>query len=92
MLPVINGMKRKHHNSAKSSSEYFMSAFLRSPGIRSFILKYTASFVVVYFGDFHTPSTICMIDGNEIIVFGLFHCARDPRTIGAKLEDRIDPT
>lgn len=29
-----------------------------------------------------------MIEGNTVIVFGLFHCARDPRTIGAKLRDR----
>ncbi len=28
------------------------------------------------------------IEGNEIIVFGLFHCARDPRTIKAKLWNR----
>ena len=28
------------------------------------------------------------LDGNEIIVFGLFHCARDPRTIRSKLRDR----
>ncbi|MBA7577802.1 hypothetical protein ES708_19657 [subsurface metagenome] len=31
------------------------------------------------------------IEGNEIIVFGLFHCARDPRTIRTKLQDRKDP-
>jgi len=31
------------------------------------------------------------IKGNEVIVFGLFHCARDPRTIGAKLRDRDRP-
>lgn len=29
-----------------------------------------------------------LIEGNTVIVFGLFHCARDPRTIGAKLRDR----
>lgn len=28
------------------------------------------------------------IDNNEIIVFGLFHCARDPRTIKLNLSDR----
>ena len=28
------------------------------------------------------------IENNEIIVFGLFHCARDPRMIRAKLRDR----
>ena len=28
------------------------------------------------------------IDENEIIVFGLFHCARDPRTIKVKLSGR----
>jgi len=26
--------------------------------------------------------------GDEFIVFGLFHCARDPRTIRLKLSDR----
>jgi toxin ParE1/3/4 len=31
------------------------------------------------------------IEGNTIIVFGAFHCARDPRTIGAKLRDRNEP-
>jgi plasmid stabilization system protein ParE len=31
------------------------------------------------------------IEGNEIIVFGLFHCARDPRTIRAKLQNRNEP-
>jgi plasmid stabilization system protein ParE len=28
------------------------------------------------------------IDENEIIVFGLLHCARDPRTIRLNLSDR----
>lgn len=28
------------------------------------------------------------IEGSEIIVFGLFHCARDPRTIRAQLRGR----
>ena len=28
------------------------------------------------------------IEDNEIIVFGLFHCARDPHTIRAKLRRR----
>jgi plasmid stabilization system protein ParE len=31
------------------------------------------------------------IEGSEIIVFGLFHCARDPRTIRVKLRDRDEP-
>jgi plasmid stabilization system protein ParE len=30
------------------------------------------------------------IEGNEVVVFGLFHCARDPRTIGSTLRDRGD--
>ena len=30
------------------------------------------------------------IEENQIIVFGLFHCARDPRTIRAKLRDRYE--
>lgn len=29
-----------------------------------------------------------MIENGQIIVFGLFHCARDPRTIKTKLQDR----
>jgi toxin ParE1/3/4 len=29
-----------------------------------------------------------MIEHDHIIVFGLFHCARDPRTIGTKLKNR----
>ena len=29
-----------------------------------------------------------MIKDDQIIVFGFFHCARDPRTIKAKLRDR----
>lgn len=29
-----------------------------------------------------------MVNDNQIIVFGLFHCARDPRTIITKLRDR----
>ena len=28
------------------------------------------------------------IENDKIIVFGLFHCARDPRTIRAQLRDR----
>lgn len=28
------------------------------------------------------------IEGDRIIVLGLFHCARDPRTIGIKLRKR----
>lgn len=28
------------------------------------------------------------VEGDQIVVFGLFHCARDPRTIKAKLQDR----
>ena len=31
------------------------------------------------------------IQGDEIVVFGLFHCARDPRTIRARLRDREEP-
>lgn len=31
------------------------------------------------------------IEDNEIIVFGIFHCARDRRTIRAKLRDRDKP-
>jgi plasmid stabilization system protein ParE len=30
------------------------------------------------------------IEHNEIIVFGLFHCARDPRTIGSTLTERSE--
>jgi len=29
-----------------------------------------------------------MIKDDQIVVFGLFHCARDPHTIRAKLHDR----
>ena len=29
-----------------------------------------------------------MIENGEITVFGLFHCARDPRTVKAELENR----
>ncbi len=29
-----------------------------------------------------------VIENDEIIVFGLFHCARDPRTIRTELENR----
>ena len=28
------------------------------------------------------------IEGNQVIIFGLFHCARDPRTIKSKLQGR----
>jgi len=31
------------------------------------------------------------IKDDQIIVFGLFHCARDPRTIRTKLQDRQEP-
>ena len=31
-----------------------------------------------------------MVEGDQIVVFGLFHCARDPRTIKGKLRDRQD--
>jgi plasmid stabilization system protein ParE len=31
------------------------------------------------------------IEDEEIIVFGLFHCARDPQILEAKLEKRNDP-
>ena len=31
-----------------------------------------------------------IIKEDSIIVFGLFHCARDPRTIGMRLQDRAD--
>jgi hypothetical protein len=30
------------------------------------------------------------IEHNVIIVFGLFHCARDPRTIGSTLTERSE--
>ncbi len=29
-----------------------------------------------------------MIENDQIIIFGLFHCARDPRSIRTKLQDR----
>ncbi len=29
-----------------------------------------------------------MVKDDQIVVFGLFHCARDPRTIRTKLQDR----
>ena len=32
-----------------------------------------------------------MIKDDQIIVFGLFQCARDPRTIRIKLRDREEP-
>jgi len=32
-----------------------------------------------------------MIKGDQIIVMGLFHCARDPRTIRMELQDRKEP-
>ena len=31
------------------------------------------------------------IEDDTVIVFGVFHCARDPRTVGAKLRDRNEP-
>lgn len=31
------------------------------------------------------------IEGEEVIVFGLFHCARDPRTTRAQLRERDVP-
>mgnify|MGYP001580812208 CR=1 FL=1 len=31
------------------------------------------------------------IKGNEVIVFGLFHCARDPRTVRTHLRNRDEP-
>ena len=31
------------------------------------------------------------IESNDIIVFGLFHCARDPRSIRSTLREREDP-
>jgi hypothetical protein len=30
----------------------------------------------------------CQIGGNQVIIFGLFHCARDPRTIKSNLQTR----
>ena len=32
-----------------------------------------------------------MIKEDQIIVYGLFHCARDPRSIKMKLQDREEP-
>jgi hypothetical protein len=32
-----------------------------------------------------------MVEDDQIVVFGLFHCARDPRTIKAYLRDRQEP-
>jgi plasmid stabilization system protein ParE len=29
-----------------------------------------------------------LVEGDQIVVFGLFHCARDPHTIKSKLQDR----
>jgi len=31
------------------------------------------------------------VQGNEVIVFGLFHCARDPRRIESTLQERDHP-
>lgn len=31
------------------------------------------------------------IEDSRVIVFGLFHCARDPRAIKTKLQDRKEP-
>lgn len=31
------------------------------------------------------------ITDNEIIIFGLFHCARDPSTIRTRLQNRDEP-
>lgn len=31
------------------------------------------------------------IENDTIVVFGLFHCARNPRTIRAQLQDRDAP-
>lgn len=32
-----------------------------------------------------------VVRSDQIIVFGVFHCARDPRTVKAKLRDREEP-
>jgi hypothetical protein len=32
-----------------------------------------------------------MVEGDQLVVYALFHCARDPRTIKAKLRDRQEP-
>jgi len=29
-----------------------------------------------------------VVEGIQIVVFGLFHCARDPHTVKSKLQDR----
>jgi len=39
--------------------------------------------------DFHMLSNF-RIEENQIVVFGLFHCARDPRTVKVQLFDRDD--
>lgn len=31
-----------------------------------------------------------MVKDNDVVVFGLFHCARDPQTIRVKLSDRAN--
>jgi plasmid stabilization system protein ParE len=31
------------------------------------------------------------VEDDQIIVFGLFHCARDPRTVKGELRDRQQP-
>lgn len=31
-----------------------------------------------------------MVEDDQIVVFGLFHCARDPRTIRANLRERLE--
>ncbi len=36
-------------------------------------------------------ATYFTVEGDDVIVAGLFHCARDPRTVGEELHRRVKP-
>ncbi len=93
-MPVMPGTRTRYEDKARGLGEEFLRMFYVCAGE---IPQNPLLFQKAH-GEFRRrlirrfPYAIYFrIQGDEIVVFGLFHCARDPRTIRRKLRDRKEP-
>lgn len=89
-MGVMYGMRLSHRDPARNSFGCFMLALVKFHMIPYFIQMFIANFHRRLLRRF--PYAIYYkTEDNQIIVFGLFHCARDPRTIRTQLQNRDKP-
>lgn len=94
-LPEIEGDVMAGYHWYEGRAFGLGEEFLRTFYARANELSYNALLCRKVYGEFRRcllrrfPYAVYFrIEGNEIIVFGLFHCARDPRTVESQLSGR----